>query len=36
MSASQIRPDEGKHTRYAYGGVDDHELKATIARVLDR
>ena len=36
MSASQIRPHEGEHTTYAYGGVDDHELKATIARVLDR
>src|SRR5215208_6312664 len=36
MSASQIRPHEGEHSTYAYGGIDDRELKATIAQVLDR
>jgi CubicO group peptidase (beta-lactamase class C family) len=36
MSESQIRPHEGEHTTDAYGGIDDRELKATIAQVLDR
>src|SRR5215211_1500978 len=36
MSASQIRPDEGEHTTYAYGRIDARELTATLAQVLDR
>jgi len=36
MSASQIRPDEGKPTTYAYGRIDARELTATLAQVLDR
>ena len=30
------QPDDGEHTTYAYGGIDDRGLKATIAQVLDR
>ncbi|MDF2746306.1 MAG: beta-lactamase, partial [Propionibacteriaceae bacterium] len=36
MSMSFPQPDDGEHTTYAYGAVDDRGLKATIAQVLDR
>jgi CubicO group peptidase (beta-lactamase class C family) len=30
------RPDEGEHKTHAYGRIDDHDLKATAAQVLNR
>jgi CubicO group peptidase (beta-lactamase class C family) len=35
MSASPTRHDEGEQTTHAYGPIDDLDLKATIAQVLD-
>ena len=36
MSASPTRHDEGEQTTHAYGPIDDLDLKATIAQVLER
>jgi hypothetical protein len=36
MSTSATHPDEGEHTTYANGRIDDRNLKATVAQVLDR
>jgi CubicO group peptidase (beta-lactamase class C family) len=36
MSATTTRLDEGGHTIPAYGRIDDLDLKATVAQVLDR
>jgi CubicO group peptidase (beta-lactamase class C family) len=36
MSTSATHPDEGEHTAYAYSRIDDRNLKATVAKVLDR
>ena len=36
MSTSATQPDEGEHTRYADSRIDDRNLKATLAQVLDR
>ena len=36
MIMSPTQPDEGEHTTYAPGRIDDRDLKATIAQVLDR
>jgi CubicO group peptidase (beta-lactamase class C family) len=36
MGISPTQPDKDEHTTYAYGGIDDRGLKATIAQVLDR
>jgi hypothetical protein len=35
MSTSATHPDEGEHT-YAYSRIDDRNLKAMLAQVLDR
>jgi CubicO group peptidase (beta-lactamase class C family) len=35
MSASPTRHDEGEQTTHAYDPIDDLDLKATIAQVLD-
>jgi CubicO group peptidase (beta-lactamase class C family) len=36
MSESPTGADEGEHRTYAYGRIDDTDLKATMARILDR
>ena len=36
MSTSATHPDEGEHTTYAYSRIDDRNMKATLAQVLDR
>jgi CubicO group peptidase (beta-lactamase class C family) len=36
MSIYPTQPDDGQHTTYAYGRIDDAALKATVAQVLDR
>jgi hypothetical protein len=36
MSRYASRPDEGEPSTYAYGPIDDLQLKATVAQVLDR
>jgi CubicO group peptidase (beta-lactamase class C family) len=36
MSTSATQPEEGEHTRYADSQIDDRNLKATLAQVLDR
>ena len=36
MSTSATQPDEGEHTTYADSRLDDRNLKATLAQVLDR
>jgi CubicO group peptidase (beta-lactamase class C family) len=36
MSASPTGTDEGEHTTYAYSRIDDRNLKAILAQVLDR
>jgi CubicO group peptidase (beta-lactamase class C family) len=36
MSTSATHPDEGEHTTYAYSRIDDRNLKAILAQVLDR
>ena len=36
MSMSPTGPDQAEHSKHAYGWIDDLNLKATIAQVLDR
>ena len=36
MNASPTRGDEGGQTTQAYGPIDELDLKATVAQVLDR
>jgi CubicO group peptidase (beta-lactamase class C family) len=36
MSTSATQPDEGEHTTYTDSRLDDRNLKATLAQVLDR
>ena len=36
MSMSPSGPDQAEHTKHGYGWIDDLNLKATIAQVLDR
>ncbi len=36
MSMSPTGPDRAEHTKHGYGWIDDLDLKATIAQVLDR
>jgi CubicO group peptidase (beta-lactamase class C family) len=36
MSMSPTGPDQAEHSKHGYGWIDDLNLKATIAQVLDR
>ena len=36
MTTSPIRPDEGEQPTYGHSHIDDLEIEATIAQVLDR
>ena len=36
MSTSPTGPDQAEHTKHGYGWIEDLNLKAMIAQVLDR